>query len=86
MLYRLNLKLNSNQGLALARQKQILRSTRHKNLSNQNNQDSFRKYNVIYIMIYNMRVVSRANYFRKTGGCAKSEACKYGHKIFKITK
>ena len=33
-----------------------------------------------------MRVVSRANYFRKTGGCAKSEACKYGHKIFKMTK
>ena len=38
MLYWLNLKLNSNQGLALFRQEQILRSTRHKNLQN-------RKYN-----------------------------------------
>ena len=41
MLYRLNLILNSNQGLALFRQKQILRSNRHKNLQKQNNEDLF---------------------------------------------
>ena len=33
ILYRLNLILNYNQGLALFRQKQILRSNRHKNAS-----------------------------------------------------
>ena len=32
MLYGLNLNLKSNQGLALFRQNQILRSTRHSNL------------------------------------------------------
>ena len=36
-----NLILNSSQGLALIRQKQILRSTRHKNLQKQNNEDIF---------------------------------------------
>ena len=41
MLYRLNLILSSNQGLALLRQKQILRSNRHKNLQRQNNEDFF---------------------------------------------
>ena len=41
MLYRLNLILNYNQGLALFRQNQILRSTRHKNLQNHNNEDFF---------------------------------------------
>ena len=40
ILYRLNSKLNSSQGLALFRQKQILRSTKHKNLQNQKN-DNF---------------------------------------------
>ena len=39
MLYQLNLILNSNQGLALFRQNQILRSTRHRNLQNNNNKD-----------------------------------------------
>ena len=34
ILYRLNLILNSNQSLALLRQTQILRSTRHRNLKN----------------------------------------------------
>ena len=38
MLYWLNLKNNSNQGLCLFRQKQILWSSRHKNLQNQNNE------------------------------------------------
>ena len=38
ILYRLNLILNSNQGLALLRQTQILRSTRHKKLQKQNNE------------------------------------------------
>ena len=38
MLFWLNLKNNSNQGLCLFRQKQILRSSRHKNLQNQNNE------------------------------------------------
>ena len=33
--------LNSNQGVALFRQKQILRSNRHKNLQKQNNEDFF---------------------------------------------
>ena len=41
MLYRLNLNLKSNQGLALFRQNQILRSTRHSNLQNNNNEDFF---------------------------------------------
>ena len=41
MLYRLNLVLNSNQGLALFRQKQIFSSNRHKNLIKQNNEDFF---------------------------------------------
>ena len=41
MLYRLNLILNSNQWLALFRQKQILRSSRHKNVQKQNNEDFF---------------------------------------------
>ena len=35
MLYWLNLKNNSNQGLCLFRQKQIIRSSRNKNLQNQ---------------------------------------------------
>ena len=39
MLYRLNLKLNYEQVLSLFRQKQILRSYRHKNFQNQNNED-----------------------------------------------
>ena len=41
MLYRLNLILNSNQGLALFRQNQILCLIRHKNLQNHNNEDLF---------------------------------------------
>ena len=41
IMYRSDLILNSNQGLALFRQTQILRSTRHKNLKNQNNEDFF---------------------------------------------
>ena len=41
MLYRLNLILNSNQGLALFRQNQILRPIRHKNLQKHNNEDFF---------------------------------------------
>ena len=41
MLYRLNLNLKSNQGLALFRQNQILRSTRHCNLQKNNNEDFF---------------------------------------------
>ena len=35
MLHLLNLKNNSNQGLCLFRQKQIIRSSRNKNLQNQ---------------------------------------------------
>ena len=53
MMYRLNLKLNSNQGLALFRENLILRFTRHKFLQNQNNEDFFRKYNAIYRTICN---------------------------------
>ena len=53
VLYRLNLKLNSNQGLILLRQRQILRSTRHKNLQNHNNENVFRIYNAIYRLISN---------------------------------
>ena len=41
LLYRLNLILNTNQGLPLFRQKQILRSNRHKNLQKQSNEDFF---------------------------------------------
>ena len=41
MLYRLNLLLHSNQGLALFRQNQIIRSIRHKNLQKHNNEDFF---------------------------------------------
>ena len=39
MVYRLNLILKSNQGLALVRQKQILRSNRYEILGIQNNED-----------------------------------------------
>ena len=39
--YRLNLILNTNQGLALFRQIQILRSNRRKNFQKQNNEDFF---------------------------------------------
>ena len=53
MLRQLNLKLNFNQGLALFIQRQTLRSTRHENLKNQNNEDCFRKYNAIYKIICN---------------------------------
>ena len=42
-LYWLNLKNNSNQGSYLFRQKQILRSSRHKNLQNQNDKVFFKK-------------------------------------------
>ena len=38
-LYWLNLINNSNQGLCLFQQKQNLRSSRHNNLQNQNNED-----------------------------------------------
>ena len=41
MLYPLNLILDSNQGLALFRQKQIFRSNRHRNLQKQNNENFF---------------------------------------------
>ena len=41
MLYRLNLILNTNLGLALFRQNQILLSTRHRNLQNHNNEVFF---------------------------------------------
>ena len=41
MLYRLKLILNSYQGLAIFRQKQILKSTRPKNLQKQNNEEFF---------------------------------------------
>ena len=41
MLYRLKLTLDSDQDLALSRQKQILRSTSPTNLQNQNNEDFF---------------------------------------------
>ena len=39
ILYSSNFFLNSNQGLALFRQKQIFRPNRHKNLQKQNNED-----------------------------------------------
>ena len=41
ILYSSNFFLNSNQGLALFRQKQIFRPNRHKNLQKQNNEDFF---------------------------------------------
>ena len=41
MLYRLNLILNSNLGLPLFRQIEILRSNRHENLQKRNNEDLF---------------------------------------------
>ena len=43
MLYRLNIDLilNSNQALALFRQKRIVRYNRHKKLQKQNNEDLF---------------------------------------------
>ena len=41
MLYWLNLIFNSNQGLVLFRQTQILRSTRHKNVQKPINEDFF---------------------------------------------
>ena len=41
MLYQLNIILNYNQDLPLFRQKQILRSSSHKHLQKQNNEDFF---------------------------------------------
>ena len=41
MLYQSNLILNSNLGLVLFRQKQMLRSNRHKNFQKQNSEDFF---------------------------------------------
>ena len=41
MLHQLKLILNSDQGPPLFRQKQILRSTSHKNLQKQGNEDFF---------------------------------------------
>ena len=41
LLHRLNLILDFNQGLALFRQKQILKSNGNKSLQKQNNKDSF---------------------------------------------
>ena len=41
MLYQLNLILNYNQGLALFKQKQMLRSNSHKHLQKRNNEDFF---------------------------------------------
>ena len=41
MLYRLNLILNFNQGLALFGQNQILCPNRHRNLQNHNNEGFF---------------------------------------------
>ena len=41
MLYQFNLILNYNQGLALFRRKQILRSNSHKHLQKQNNENFF---------------------------------------------
>ena len=41
MLYLFNIILNYNQGLALFRQKQVLRSNSHKYLQKQNNEDFF---------------------------------------------
>ena len=41
MLYQLNLILNSNHGLALFRQNQILRPIVHRNLQKYNNEDFF---------------------------------------------
>ena len=49
ILYRLNLNLNSNQGLALFRQNKILRSTRHSNLQNNNNEDFFFSLTAIWL-------------------------------------
>ena len=40
-MYWLNLILNSNQDVAFVRQKEILRSNRHKNLQKQSNEDFF---------------------------------------------
>ena len=54
MLYRLNLTLNSNQGLALFRKKQNLKSNRHKNLQKRNNED-LRNYlmpRLTYLHVY----------------------------------
>ena len=44
----IELKNNSNQVVSLFRQKPILRSSRQKNLQNQNNEDFFRKYDTVY--------------------------------------
>ena len=43
-----NTNFNSNLDLSLLRQKEILRSSWHKNLQNQNNEDFSRKYNRTY--------------------------------------
>ena len=53
ILYELKLKLNSNEGLALFKQEQIIKSTRNKNLQSQNNENFFRKHNAIFTIISN---------------------------------
>ena len=53
ILYELKLKLNSNEGLALFKQKQIIKSTRNKNLQSQNNENFFRKHNAIFTITSN---------------------------------
>ena len=50
MLSQLKLNLNSNQVLALFRQKQILRSTSNKNLRKQNNEDFF--IQLLYVWLH----------------------------------
>ena len=53
MLYHLNLILNSNQGLALFRQNQILRLIRHKNLQNHNSEDFFLQFLNAWLLFTN---------------------------------
>ena len=71
VLYWLNLNNNSNQRLCLFRQKQILRSSRHKNLQNQNNEVFFGKYNTIYRMKCNANNKTQSFHSNVIKGCYK---------------
>ena len=75
MLYWLNIDLilNSNQGLALFRQKQILRYNRHKNLQKQNNEDFFIQLLNAWLHFTNNKFPTRGR--SRTAATSKMETC-----------
>ena len=64
MLYQLKLILNSDQGLVLFRQKQILRCTSHNNLQKQNNEDFFIQLLYAWLHLTNNKFTASCLYKR----------------------